>query len=169
MSAIATVEIEKGKVKDKYRKYLGQIVSTLEDGEYKIGFEKKGKRSNATRYKFYFDCIMAFALPKASKVYQILKKGHPEPISTTGELHFVMKVLFNPVSIIDQQSGEVITNGASTVTMSDKEFIGEFSEQVIAHFASEPFFIEFPTFEEWGQLYREGLWHDLKSNIAKAG
>lgn len=160
MSARFETKIVDGKLspieKAIFRKYFGE----LEDGKYIVSFERK--KTNSTRYRYWFDCVLAFALPAAQKVFVIKEKGVERPPRNTAELHEIVKGIFNPVVIIDTDTGEQIVSAGSTTGMSDQEFIGEFTEKVTAYFSSEPFFVEFPTYQEWGQLRSEGIWEQVK-------
>lgn len=154
------IVIKDGKMSGIDKAIFRKEFEALEDGRYRIGFDKK--KSKCTRYRYYFDAVLSFALPAAAKVFHVIEKGQERPIRNTVELHEIVKGIFNPVVAINMETGEQIIKGGTTTSMSDSEFISEYTPKVLEYFASHPFFVEFVDFEEWGQLYSEGMWHKIK-------
>lgn len=160
MSAIFEVRIKEGGLSDIDKSIFRKEFDSLEDGRYKVCFERR--KSNCTRYRYYFDAVLSFALPAAAKVFKVIEKGEERPIRNTQELHEIVKGIFNPVLVINPETGEQILKGGTTTSLTDSEFINEYLEKVIAYFASEPFEVVFVDYQEWGQLYSEGNWYRIK-------
>ncbi len=162
MKSLFEIEVKGGKMPPIHKSIFREQWGKLTDGRYKVGFEEIKNNHRSTRYKYYFDCVLGFALPAAARVYLIKEGVEARPIRNVEELHSICKMLFNPVQIVDALSGEIINHAATTTTMSDRQFIGEFTEKVIEHFASHPFFVEFIDYEDWKIEHNEGTWATTK-------
>lgn len=87
-------------------------------------------------------------------VYQeIAQSGHyadenGDPLSKD-EIHDIMKIIYNPKTVVDRQTGEVRIIAGDTKSISDKDFIDKFEERIIADHSSAPYFLEFMSRSEW--------------------
>jgi len=68
---------------------------------------------------------------------------------------------------VNTQTGEIISSGASTTGLSDRDFIGEYIVEVMAYFAQPPFNCVFPTREEWAIAHKKGEWDEMKEEYTK--
>ena len=85
---------------------------------------------------------------------------------TVEQLHHILKIVYNPVTIVTADGTGIRTVGQSTTGMPDKDFIGEFAEQIIADFSGAPYYAfpdtGCPDREEWADMYNTGEWHQFK-------
>jgi len=70
-SAIFKIEKVNGKMTDISRQIFHDQYGNLKDGKYKTYFERDNGYVVKTRYRYYFDCILTLALPRAAKVFYI--------------------------------------------------------------------------------------------------
>jgi len=152
MSAKFRVKKVNGLMSSTDRAEFSRQWQALDDGEYEILF-KKATRGN-TRYKFYFDAVMACILHQAGSYFVLGSR----PAATVEEIHLVMKYKYNPMEIVDLETGEMIRVPCSTTVMNDTDFIQRYEQQIIADFSGPPFFVDFPTFEQWVERRKSGTW-----------
>ena len=161
MDTILQISIQSGRV-DEGRDLLRNTVLNAEDGQYVLTLKKVGA-FKATRYKYYFDCVMFYLLRDAAKFYRMIDHSTGEQYTprTSEEMHQIMKVIYNPVTII-VPGGRTDTVGGTTTSLSDREFIGQYLEQIISDHAGAPYLVEIPTIQEWAMLHQSGQWANLK-------
>lgn len=138
-------------------------------GTYKVTVEEfKPKRYNATRYKYYFDCVLGLAFAKVRERFRLVapKTGETRNPADVEELHYCLKLKYNPLYIFDEASGVMLTIGATTTDLSDSEFINEFAEEIVADFSGAPYYAYpdtgCPTREEWALMHKENTWNSFK-------
>ena len=151
------------KSRESFRKHF----LDLDDGKYKIALESMNTSFTPSRYKYYFDYVMFVILHQASDHLKILnREGEFVDVETTAEVHQIIKAIFNPITFVDLTTGVTGTIGKSTKGLSDRQFIGEFTEKVIAHYSSEPFFCDLSlTYDDWKFFHQSGQWHKVKQLI----
>lgn len=154
--------------KEEFRKQFAE----LPHGEtFQVVIEPyKPKRFTATRYKYYFDCVLLLAFPRVRERFMLIdKNGEVKNPSSTEELHYCLKLIYNPVTVIDSKSGKSQVIGATTTDLSDNEFINEFMEQIIADFSQEPYYAYgdtgCPTRKEWAEMHKKGEWYGFKDSF----
>ena len=154
------VTISAGRVTDN-RAELADLIRQLPDGKYSIAVKAVGK-VKATRYKYYFDCVMWYLLQHARKFYLMTNPETGEQYNprTVDEMHLICKTIYNPRTVTHGRFS--ITIPASTTELSDREFIGNYLETIIFDHANAPYNIEIPTFEDWAALHRAGAWSQIK-------
>lgn len=166
MSAKFHIEKQAGVFTSKSRDALKEQFNALEDGEYEILIAPK-KGYKATRYKWYFDCVMWQILCEAGRYYRIVNPNTGEertPVSTV-ELHTCMKAIYNPVTLTIGNKTRVIAG--TTTDLNDREFLVEYLEQIIADHSGPPYNIQFVTYEEWKSLHASNSWHMVKEAMRK--
>lgn len=164
--AIFTIQKENGNITDTHKAILReQFGRELADGEYRITIEEgKAKRYNATRYKYYFDCLLSLALPHVAKKFLIVNTdGEVRHPITTAELHECYKLMYNSVQVVIPEIGKSYQTAATTTGLSDSEFIGQYQEQIIESLISPPLCLEIPTIDEWRGMREEGTWREFKT------
>jgi hypothetical protein len=142
------------------REVMAEQFGALEQGRYKVVIEKVGAYEKPTRYKFYFSVVMAAILEKCADRFQIInpRTGETSPPRTTDDIHEIMKAMYNPVMIMTPKG--VTNSGGTTTNLSDRDFIGEYTEEIMAEFSQPPYNVDFLSAEEWRSKFKE------KSNIS---
>ena len=124
----------------KSKEMLWSKLKTLK-GAHQITIKKV--RSYHTRYKYVFEHLYG----------EIAKSGHytdsdGHPLSTD-EIHEIMKIIYNPKTVVDRQTGEIRIIAGDTKTISDRTFIEQFEQQIIIDHSQPPYNIEFMDRGEW--------------------
>lgn len=159
---------ENGKLSETSRAIFREQFDALEPGQYFVQFKPhKTARFTATRYKWWFDCVLGLALPKVRQHFGMADKhGEVNYPATVEQLHEILKLIYNPVTIVRADGGIIKTIGYTTTRMSDSDFINEFCEQIIADFSGAPYYAfpdtGCPDREEWADMYNTGEWHTFK-------
>lgn len=164
MSAKFTIETDGVTFTEKSRKELKEQFGMLPSGRYEVSITPAKDRYTASRYKYYFDCVLWQILNEAGKHYLIVnpKTGEERnPVNTT-ELHECMKAIYNPVMLTVNGKSRVIAG--TTTDLNDTEFIKKFMEQIIADHSGPPYLIEFISYEDWKGLHAANAWHNFKKN-----
>lgn len=133
------------------KEILREQFDALEEGRHKIMIERVGQYENPSRYKFYFAVVMAAILEKCADRFQLInpRTGETSPPRTTADIHEIMKAMFNPVVIMTPKG--VTNSGGTTTNLSDRDFIGEYMEEIMAEFSSPPFNVDFRDVDDWRQ------------------
>jgi hypothetical protein len=134
-----------GQTRDIMREQFG----ALEAGRHKVVIEKVGAYEQPSRYKFYFGVIMAAILEECADRFQIInpRTAETSPPRTTEDVHEIMKAMYNPVMIMTPKG--VTNSGGTTTNLNDRDFIGEYSEEIMADFSQPPYNVEFRDIEDW--------------------
>lgn len=134
-----------GQSRDIMREQFG----ALEAGRYKVAIEKVGAYEKPSRYKFYFACVMTAILEKCASRFQIINPRTGETVapSTTEDVHEIMKAMYNPVMIMTPKG--VTNSGGTTTNLSDRDFIGEYMEEIMADFSQPPYNVDFRDIDDW--------------------
>ncbi len=133
--------------------------------KYEVIVEPSKDRYTATRYKHYFDCVLWQILNEAGQHYRIidLKTGEERRPRNTQELHdVVMKPTYNKVLIMTPTQSMLVAG--STTELSDREFLRDYLEQIIADHSGPPYLIEFISYEDWKGLHAANAWGNFKKN-----
>lgn len=96
------------------------------------------------RYKYYWAHVLSQIEEKTC-----IMNEYGEPLDCY-QIHEVLKLQFNPI-MYQKINNRIIIQGASTTNMSDKDFITEYEEQIIAEYSSPPYYCEFLTRDEWNE------------------
>ncbi len=143
-----------------------------ENGTFQVTVEEyKPKKFTATRYKYYFDCILGLAFAKVRLRFELMdmRTGEVRNPKDVEELHYCLKLKYNPVYIVDRVTGVMLTIGATTTDLSDSEFINDFGEEIVADFSGAPYYAYndtgCPTRKEWAEMHRDGSWGNYKGNF----
>jgi hypothetical protein len=163
-----------GKLAEVSKEILREKFNILPDGQHLIEIQKSksGSYNHPTRYKYYFDCVLGLALPVMSKKYLFVDQhGEMRNPATVEELHYCIKVEKNPVKIISNRTGQMLTVGQTTTKMSDREFIGDFLEEVLADFHECNAYGDTgaPLYEEWKEYHKTNSWKQYKEAFTKVG
>lgn len=157
MTTIVNFETINGKVTDDTRKDFASAIVSLSDGWHKATIEDVRSGYTGTRYKYYFGHVLKTILLTCGKRFQILDGNEWRPVRDTSEIHDGLKMKYNPV-IMQTPFGNFTVPESST-SLSDKEFINEFEEQIIAEFSAPPFGCEFMSREEYALFRKNGSRH----------
>ena len=135
------------------------------NGKFKIAVERQD--ATPTRYKYYFDYLCFVILHQAGEFLKFInKEGDLQDMKNTKDVHQYLKMRFNAISIIDKTTGQVFNVARSTLNLSDRDFIGKFSEAIIAEFSAEPYFCDLTlSFEDWKFHHQERNWFAIKGLI----
>ncbi len=130
---------------------MAEQFSALPEGRYKVTIEKVGQYEHPGRYRYYFAIVMAEILHKCADRFQIInpRTGETSPPRTTADIHEIMKALYNPVMVVTHKG--ITNSGGTTTNLSDRDFIGEYMESIMAEFASPPFLCDFKDIDDWRQ------------------
>ena len=143
---------EGGRFSEQSRAVMREQFLQLMPGDYTITIEpaRNGKYT-PTRYKYYFAAVMAAILEKCQDRFLITDHftGEQHPPRTTTDIHEIMKLWYNPVTVITPK-GE-FTSGNTTTSLSDRDFIGTYLESILAEFSMPPYGVDFIDYEEWKQ------------------
>lgn len=162
MSAKFTIETDGITFTDKSRTTLKEQFSALTVGRYDVSITPAKEGYRPTRYKHYFDCILWQILNEAEHHYLIVNPSTGEqrhPANTT-EMHECMKAIYNPVTLTVGNRTRVIAG--TTTDLNNKEFLGEYLEQIIADHSGPPYNIEFISYQDWKELHRANAWINFK-------
>lgn len=126
----------------------------LGEGQFKVTIEPVTTNYTPTRYKYYFGHVLPCILEKCSRSFKMINyhTGEEANPRTTEDLHECLKMMFNPVTVITPK-GAFNTPGTTTA-LNNREFIGEFSEMIMAYFADAPYNVEFIDRESWSEIMK---------------
>lgn len=167
MSAKFKIEKIDGKWTEKSRKDHSEQMNALPDGLHEILIQPAKEGYSPTRYKHYFDSVLWQILNEAGKQYLIVNPSTGEernPANTT-ELHECMKAIYNPIMLTVNGKSRVIAG--TTTDLNNREFIGQFLEQIIADHSGPPYNIQFIGYEDWKELHRANAWINFKNTYKK--
>lgn len=157
MTTVISFETIDGKVTPETRDSFAGAIKSLTDGCHKATIEDVRRGYTSTRYKYYFGHVIHTILLTCGKRFQVLDGETFRPVRDTQEIHNAMKMRFNPV-IMTTPFGNITVPESST-SLSDREFINEFEEQIIAEFSQPPFGCEFMSREQYAQFMKNGGRH----------
>lgn len=132
------------------REIMAEQFGGLPEGRYKVTVEEdKPGGYTATRYRFYFGVVLAAILEACRDMFQIIDHatGERKPLRNTTDLHEALKMMYNPISVITPHGA--FTTGGTTTSLNDREFIGQFMEQIQADFSQAPYNVNFVDADEW--------------------
>jgi len=144
------IERREGKLTDKAREAMRLQFACLPDGVYKLVLESKSDNYRTTRYKYYFGHLLQVILLTCGDKFQVLDGDNFRPVRDTSEIHDALKMKYNPV-IIRSPFG-VFTVPSSTTSLSDRDFIAKFEQEIQAEFSGPPWNCEFMGRQEYGQF-----------------
>jgi len=144
------IERKEGRLTEKAREQLGKQFACLPDGVYKLVIESKSEHYRSTRYKYYFGHMLQVILLTCGDKFQVLDGDEFRPVRDTSEIHDALKMKYNPV-IIRSPFG-VFTVPSSTTSLSDRDFIARFEQEIQAEFSGPPWNCEFMSRQEYGQF-----------------
>lgn len=127
----------------------------LSEGQYKVTVEDaKEGRYTGTRYKYYFGHVLPCILEKCAKSFRMInpRTGEEANPHNTTDLHECLKMMFNPVTVITP-NGAFNTPGTTT-SLSNREFVGEFLEMIMAYFSDPPYNVEFIDRDDWNEAMK---------------
>ena len=155
---------------DKSRTTLKEQFDLIrsQPGRYDVSITPAKDKRTATRYKHYFDCVLWQILNEAGQHYRIidLKTGEERRPRNTQELHdVVMKPTYNKVLIMTPTQSMLVAG--STTELSDREFLRDYLEQIIADHSGPPYLIEFISYEDWKGLHAANAWGNFKNTYKK--
>jgi len=156
-----------GKFSEVHRDILREeFGKKMPDGQYRITVEQaKEKRYNATRYKYYFDCVLTLALPVVRGRYLIVDEyGDTKHPSNTEDLHECYKLEYNSVQVVIPHLKKSFSTANSTTNLSDRDFIAEYQEMIIESLISPPLCLDIPLIEEWRELRKAKKWKEFLVN-----
>lgn len=140
------------------REVMRDQFGALPEGEYTVTIEPaKEVRNTTSRYKYYFGHLLPAILDKCGKSFRMInpRTGEESTPRNTTDLHECIKMMFNPVTIITPR-GAFNTPGTTT-SLSNREFISEFTEMIMAYFADAPYFVDFVDRDEWREMCKAGI------------
>lgn len=164
MSAKFTIETDGVTFTEKSRSALKEQFGALTIGRYDVLITPAKDKYTPTRYKYYFDCALWQILNEAGRYYLIVNPSSGEqrtPANTT-ELHECMKAIYNPITLTVGNKTRVIAG--TTTDLNNKEFLGEYLEQIISDHSGPPYNIEFISYDDWKGLHAVNAWHNFKKN-----
>jgi len=163
MSAKFTIETDGIVFTEKSRAALKEQFGALTIGRYDVLITPAKDNYTATRYKYYFDCVMWQMLNEVGEMYQILdpKTGEVKTPQNTDDMHYCMKCIYHRKVLI--VNGEAFQITGSTTEMNDRDFIGNFLEKkIIPDHSGPPYNIEFISYQDWKELHRANAWTNFK-------
>ena len=134
----------------KSREYFVSIVNELPPGTYEFTIRRKPDGYRSTRYKYYFGHVLQVIMLTCGEKFQVLDGDEFRPVRDTSEIHDCLKLKYNPV-IVRTPFG-AFTVPSSTTSLSDRDFIAKFEQEVVAEFSGPPWNCEFMSREEYGQF-----------------
>jgi hypothetical protein len=149
-----------GTMSQKDKVAFRQMWDSLNPGDHEFMVKEKHKRT-PKKYKYYFDCVMHCMLAQVGHRFQIGDRT----AQTTEEIHTVMKFIYNPITVYCISTGDVYKIPGTTTSMTDSEFIDRYEQQIIADYSGPPFFVSFPTFEQYCEMQKAGTWREQKDTI----
>lgn len=158
MPARFKIEKQNGAMPPKSRKEFREQWDALPDGEYRVTIEEDGNSYRPSRYKYYFDSVLFEILRQAGRFFRVTNPatGEIRDIRTEAELHEVMKGIYNPIMV--SAGRQVFVMPGTTTELNDREFIGNYMEQILSDFAGPPYLVEFVDYEGWKALRRAGMY-----------
>jgi len=137
------------------REILREQFGSLPAGQWKVTIQKvEHGKFTPTRYKYYFSAVMTAILEKCATRFQIIdhSTGEQHPPRSTSDIHEIMKGWYNPVTIITPKGS--FTSGETTTGLSDRDFIGEFLETILAEFSGPPYNVDFLDYDDWREMMK---------------
>jgi len=125
---------EKQKLFDFLKKQKGVVTCTFENED---GYLYK------TRYKYYFGHMLKLIQQEGIFVTQAGE------ILSIEDIHTQLKLMFNPVMVVNTKIGTMAVSPGATTELSDGKFIQEYEPKIMSFFASPPFYLEFVDRDEW--------------------
>ncbi len=154
-----------GKLTEESREFLADQYAELEDGYYTNDIHPGRIGYTPSRYKHYHDCILWAILSQAGHHYRLTNPdtGEERQPRSTGELHELIKAIYNPIFLVYQGKTRVIAG--TTTDLTDRQFIDKFQEDVMSDHAGPPFNVEYVEYELWKQLHKEKKWGEFKKEF----
>lgn len=167
MSAKFVIDKQDARLTQSTRQILIEQIAALEDGVWQIEITPGRRGYTSTRYRYYFDAVLWAILEQAGQHYMQTdaSTGETHRMRNTADLHLLMKMLYNPVTV--QVGRLAMTMPGSTTEMTDREFIGAYMEQIIADHSGPPYLVDFVGYDEWKALHKAGEWSEFKAQTQK--
>lgn len=158
MSNRFDIEKQNGIMPAKSRQEFRDQWDKLPDGQYTVTIEATGKSYRPTRYKYYFDSVMFEIIRQAGRHFRVTNPntGEIRQVTDTKEMHEIMKGIYNPISV--QVGRQILVMPGTTTELNDREFIGNYLEQILADMGGPPYLVEFVDYEGWKALRRSGMY-----------
>lgn len=153
MGNLVKIWIEKGpeRLTPQSRDVLLDAIRNLPQGGYQVVIEEKNRAYTPTRYRYYFGCLVQTILLTCADRFKIVNAaGEMRSPATTEEMHEVLKFYYNPVTVITPRGA--FQTGSTTTALTDRDFIGEYMETIMADFSNPPYNCDFMQYEEWREM-----------------
>lgn len=144
------IEKRGGNVTPGSRRVFKEQFDASPDGWLKITIEEsKTGKYTPTRYKYYFGHVLTVILEKCAHRFLIVdhNTGEQRTSRNTSEIHEALKFMYNPVTVITPKGA--FTTGGTTTALPDRDFIGEYTEAILADFSLPPYNCDFRDIEDW--------------------
>lgn len=153
LAASVNFEMAGGAVVPDTREDLAGAVRSLPDGWYSATIRGIRRGHTSTRYKYYFAHVVETILLTCSHHFQVMEGDSFRPARSPAEIHEVLKLKYNPV-MIKTPFGAYFSSGTTT-NLTDRQFIQQFEEAIVAEFSSPPYGCDFMGREEWAAWMKE--------------
>lgn len=114
-----------------------EYLKNLPDGQYEVQIQPL--RKTPGRYKFYRGFVLPAILVQVGHLFII----DGEPITSTDQLHEILKAKYNRGTFLDTSTGETLSIGMSTRILNNDQFINRYQEMIMSDFADHPYYVEF--------------------------
>jgi hypothetical protein len=161
------IEKRNGKMAEHSKDVFKGQFEQWPDGLYLINAKQTKGTFNARRYKYWFDCVLGLALPRVRDFFAMAdSNAQMHTPDTVEQLHAILRVVYNPLTIVSSTTGRVTTIGQTTTMLNDTDFINEFSETIIADLSGAPYYAfpdtGCPDRQEWADMRKAGEWERFK-------
>jgi hypothetical protein len=165
MSTRIHIEKQDGRMAPASKEVFAEEWAALSDGPWTIDITPGKRGYQPSRYKYYFDAVLWAILEQAGRHYLVTVPGTGEqrPPRNTDEVHMIMKCLYNPVTL--QIGRATMTLPGSTTDLSDRDFIGNYLEQIMADHMGAPYLVDFVDYELWKAMHKAGEWKEYKRGV----
>lgn len=129
--------------------------------------ERQEVNYTATRYKYYFDCVMYLALLFRGDRFCFINSetGEQTRPRTTEEMHECYKLEFNSVLVMSKKTGNIYKTAKSTRGLSDRDFIGQYTDEILMDIFESGKVEDVPTYEEWKEMHKNNKWKSFKVSL----
>lgn len=160
-----SIKKDGGRLTEAHREILIDQIRRLPDGGYEVIIQEETTGSyTPTRYRYYFGHIVEVILLTCGDKFRVVgANGELRPLRTSKEVHEALKFLYNPVTVITPKGA--YQTGLSTTGLSDRKFIGEYAETILAEFSQPPYNCDFMLYDEWKEFRQNQRGVFPESNI----
>lgn len=163
------IKKELGEYSEVFREVMKEMLFTnTPDAYYEVTVTERQERNyTATRYKYYFDCVMYLALLFRNDRFFFIDESTGEQTRprTTEEMHECYKLEFNSVLVMSKVTGNVYKTAKSTRKLSDRDFIGKYTDEILLDIFESGKVEDIPTYEEWKEMHKTNQWKSFKVAI----